>query len=253
MVNNSCGSNASGNLFQTTLANAAVVAADSNGQLIVGVGNGFLSVVNQVFTANGTYTPTSGMVYCYVQCLGAGGAGGGPISTLDFSTSISAGGGAGEYAFGSFSAATIGASKTVTVGAAGAGANGSTGGNGGNTSLGVLISANGGTGGATVNSAVTGLVTGGAGGTGGSGGDYRSNGQDGANGWNINNNLQSGSGGTSQFGAGGLGPLSSVAFAQGPAGTGSGSGGAGTNSFNHAASSGGNGTHGLIIVTEFVS
>ena len=37
---------------------------------------GFTSVVMQVFTSSGTYTPTAGMQYCIIQMVGGGGAGG---------------------------------------------------------------------------------------------------------------------------------------------------------------------------------
>lgn len=32
--------------------------------------------VIQKFTASGTYTPTSGMIFCIIECVGGGGAGG---------------------------------------------------------------------------------------------------------------------------------------------------------------------------------
>src|ERR1700722_1619139 len=98
--------------------------------------SGFTSVINQVFTSSGTYTPTTGMVYCQVFILG-GGAGGQPRVSLG--SGASNGGGAGEYAQGIFSAATIGGSQTVTIGAGGASNT-----NGGTSSLGSLISCNGG-------------------------------------------------------------------------------------------------------------
>src|SRR5205823_4319986 len=38
---------------------------------------GSLTVTKQVFTGNGTYTPSAGMVYCIIECQGGGGGGGG--------------------------------------------------------------------------------------------------------------------------------------------------------------------------------
>jgi hypothetical protein len=35
----------------------------------------FTSTVTQVFTASGTYTPTSGMKFCIIEVCGAGGGG----------------------------------------------------------------------------------------------------------------------------------------------------------------------------------
>ena len=82
------------------------------------------------------------MVYCSIQCLGGGGGGGGAAATTGAQYSCGGGGGSGEYASGIFSASTIGASKSVTIGAAGAANSGATGGNGGTTSVGsTLISA----------------------------------------------------------------------------------------------------------------
>ena len=143
-------------------------------------------VNNQVFTASGTYTPTSGMVYCQIICLGAGGGGGGCAAASGSQTSLSGAGGAGEYAVGIFCSATIGASKSVTIGAAGAaGSSGNNaGGTGGTTSVGsTLISAVGGSGGkGGVNGAASNSI-GGAGGTGGTGGDYRTPGAPGSSGF----------------------------------------------------------------------
>ena len=85
-----------------------------------GGGGAITSVVQQIFTTSGTYTPTSGMVYAYVEVLGGGSGGAGTTSPgLNF-VNVGGGGGAGGYAASLLSAATIGASQTVTVGAAGA-------------------------------------------------------------------------------------------------------------------------------------
>src|SRR5690348_18057600 len=91
MVNNSSGTNTSGNLFQTSLttngvlfagsggvvnstasANSSLVATNSSGTVAMRT----FSVVTQVFTSSGTYTPTAGMLYCKVRIVGGGGAGG---------------------------------------------------------------------------------------------------------------------------------------------------------------------------------
>ena len=152
----------------------------SSGQLGSEAASTLFSINIQTFTGTGTYTPTAGMAYCIIECLGGGGAGGGAATTTSAQISIGAGGGSGEYARGAFSASSIGASKAVTIGGAGSAASGTTGGNGGNTSVGVLISANGGTGGgASAASSGAANANGGAGGTGGSGGSVRCNGQTG--------------------------------------------------------------------------
>lgn len=210
-------------------------------------GGGFTTINIQTFSGSGTYTPTAGMKYCIIQCQAGGGAGGGATATGGSQYSEGSGGGAGEYAVGTFSAASIGASKAVTIGAGGIGASGTTGGNGGNTSVGLLISSNGGIGGTTIAATTIGNVVGGAGGTGGSGGSYR---------------LQGGGGGFSYIsfsasigvaGPGGISHLGATGAAIGSNGTGFGSGGYGAgNATGASAKAGGNGAGGIVIITEYI-
>lgn len=212
-----------------------------------------ISVVNQVITATGTYTPTSGMVYCQIQCLGAGGAGGGSPSTSGIQVSAGSGGGSGEYAAGVFTASQVGASKSVTIGAGGVAVSGATGGNGGNTSVGALITANGGSGGITIPATgVASASAGGAGGTGGSGGEMRTPGS-----WGFGalccypaGFSEAGQGGNSQFGAGG--PGGAIAGA-GTAALGYGAGGGGSQQSSSGGNiSGGSGKAGVVYITEYV-
>ncbi len=82
-----------------------------------------ISALNQqVFTANGTYTPTTGMRYCIIEVVGGGG-GGGAGNSITTAPGCAAGGsgGAASYGRAMFTAATIGASKAVVVGAGGTG------------------------------------------------------------------------------------------------------------------------------------
>ena len=106
-------------------------------------------VALQVFTSSGTYTPTSGMAVCLVISTGGGGGGGGADCSDTTAVAIGGGGGGGATCIELFTAAQIGASQTVTIGAAGtAGANtGGDGGAGGNTTFGSLHTAGGGAGG----------------------------------------------------------------------------------------------------------
>lgn len=253
-----CYADATG-LIQVTAAGTAAQVLTSNG---AGVAPTYqttkvLSVVRQVFTSTGTYTPTAGMVYCDIIAIGGGGAGGGAAATAGNTTSVAGGGGAGEYAQGTFSAATIGASQSVTIGAAGTGNSGATGGNGGNTSVGsTLISANGGSGGIAGTAGGNCNANGGAGGTGGTGGDFRTPGQSGSWGYSAAsaavNILTAGYGGSSQYGAGGASTVTGVSN-QGAAGLGFGAGGAGSCNFtSQTALLGGAGTKGVVIVTEYV-
>jgi hypothetical protein len=110
------------------------------------------SVTAQFFTANGTYTPSSGMVACLVIATGGGGgAGGSACAAFVTGPSLAAGGpgGAGGTCIELFTAAQIGASQVVTIGTGGSGGNntGTDGTTGGNTTLGSLFNARGGDGG----------------------------------------------------------------------------------------------------------
>lgn len=209
----------------------------------------------QVFTSSGTYTPTVGMVWCDIECIGGGGAGGSAQTSGAGNTSVGAGGGGGEYARGKFSASTIGISQSVTIGAAGipGSAGNNPGGGGGTTSVGsTLISAVGGSGGiaGTVGTTNQGFVS--LGGTGGIGGDFRTPGYNSIMGFSIGTNgpIQGTGGGNTQYGSGGL-PLVGTSGA-GNAGLGYGSGGGGGVTFNSAQVQGGAGTKGIVIITEYI-
>ena len=241
----------------TLTAGANVTITNAPGAITIAASSvtnyGFTSVNIQTFTSSGTYTPTAGMVYCQIQCLGGGGAGGGAPSTSASQYSTGGGGGAGEYAVGIFAAATIGASQTVTIGAGGTGNSGLVGGNGGNTSVGTLISAFGGTGGGIVAAYATNLaaaIPGSLGGTGGSGGNYRTPGNASFGSYNYGF-VMWGKGADSQLGAGG----NNGAFnTTGVAGLGYGSGGSpAANTTSQAAHTGGSGTPGIVIVTEYIA
>lgn len=210
------------------------------------------SVVVQKFTATGTYTPTSGMLHAIIECVGGGGGGSGMQGALN-AAHTGSGGGAGGYSRKYVTAADIGASKAVTIGAAGtagAAADG-TGGTGGQTSVGSLCVANGGLGGQGGNTTNQGGL-GGAAGT----GDIAASGQPGGGGFfaTINTiNLPTQPGGSTQWGGGG-GSQNANANAVGLAGTGFGSGGSGAATNNTASAfAGGAGAPGLVIITEYVN
>lgn len=124
------------------------VALDPNNraQLLAALKGRLINV--QVFTASGTYTPTPGMKHAVVEVQGGGGAGGGAVSTAAGQISIGQAGSSGSNAICRLTAAQIGASQLVTVGAGGAGVVGQNGQSGGSSSFGALISCPGGVGGA---------------------------------------------------------------------------------------------------------
>jgi hypothetical protein len=217
---------------------------------------GGTTVAVQTFTASGTYTPTSGMRYCIVECVGGGGGGGGIGNTS--SNSIGAGGGgSGGYSRKIVSAATVGASQTVTIGAAGTAGAAGTGGNGGaggTTSVGTLCIANGGSGGIGQN---TGTYDGGAGGT-ASTGDIAAAGAPGQGGGLVGVGLvcPGGHGGSSSFGGGGKGATTSPVTPSSQVGGaasnyGSGGGGAAGQGVT-TARTGGAGSAGFVIITEYL-
>ena len=109
----------------------------------------FERVVQKQFVFSGTYIPTTGMKYCIVEQWGGGGAGGGAAATGANEYAAGGGGGGGNYSRSVFSASSIGASRSITIGAGGTngGAGNTNGGNGGQTSLASLQTANGGLGG----------------------------------------------------------------------------------------------------------
>lgn len=225
------------------------------------------AVVQQVFTGNGTYTPTTGMIYCIVELQGGGGGGGGVVNAAAASYRAGGGGGSGGYLRKTFTAANIGATAAVVIGAIGAGgantgANGSAGGNSTFTpsGTGAVLTANGGAGGTydTVDRTSLGWgggQTGGAGGT-ATNGDVNITGNYGylclIFGIVDSTNGVNGRGGSSLFGYGGRENIDGTEDGRGAFGYGA--GGSGALSINAGgAGTGGAGTAGICIVTEFVS
>lgn len=210
-------------------------------------------VKKQVFTSSGTYTPSTGIQYAIIECLGAGGGGGGVANAGATATNNAQGGGAGSYSRTYASAASIGASQTVTIGAAGAaGASGANaGGNGGDTSVGSLCIGKGGSGGGTTTGSP------GAGGVAGTG-DFTATGAPGFSMMSYSTTIAftaqyTAPGGSSVFGGGAI-SLGTGTTSAGAAATGYGSGGGGASSINASgANAGGAGTAGVVIVTEYTN
>jgi hypothetical protein len=204
----------------------------------------------RVFTTSGTYTPTTGMRQALIRMVGGGGGGGGCSGTASM-WFAGGGGGSGGYAEKLVTAAQVGASQTVTVGAAGtAGTGTSGGGSGGTSSVGSLCTATGGTGGGCANSGAA-VPLGGPGG-GGTGGDFIVAGGPGQGGSYNSTSAGAGSpggaGGSSPLGGGGPGTMGAVG--SNGMGYGGGGGGAGTNT-SGAVYNGGAGIGGLVIITEY--
>lgn len=226
------------------ISQAASSPIFSTGQVIT-------QVISRIFTANGTYTPTVGMIFCITEVVGAGAGSGGAATSGAVNAAVGGSGGAGGYSREILTAATIGVSQAVTIGTGGtAGAAGNNaGGNGGTTSLGALISATGGNAGAGGASTSSGSYAGGVGGV-GSGGNFNTNGNPGSPGLSSSTLVMGGNGGSSFFGGGGQGRVTAGA---GNAATSYGGGASGGITANSAQQPGATGFQGIIIITEFIS
>ena len=169
----------------------------------------------QVFTANGTYTPTAGKTTFLVFAIGGGGGGG-----FAYGFAAGGGGGGGGTAMRLYDTTQMGATGAVTVGGGG-GSDAS----GGNSSLdpvgtGLTITGNGGSAGGGSSGYIG---SGGAGGAGGTNAQLNIKGGTGGNGTVYTPYARGGEGGTSflagGYGAGGNGATSSNGITYGTAGT----------------------------------
>jgi hypothetical protein len=207
-----------------------------------------MRIRQQLFTVNGTYVPDPAMVHCIIEGVGGGGSGGGVIGTAGQQTNGSGGGG-GAYSRKYATRAEIGASQNVAVGAGAATGGWAAGLRGGDTAVGSLLYANGGSGGPIGQSGVA-ISQGGAGGTinASTKGDFSIAGGDGGGGQgSANNFLFCGWGGASFFAGERTPPLA----ANGTTGRSYGGGGSGAQSLGANNFSGGPGASGVVIITEY--
>lgn len=210
-------------------------------------------VTIQKFAGSGTYTPSANLVQALVECWGAGGGGGGAAGSVGTETG-GGGGSNGGYSRVLLTAAQIGASQVVTIGAAGAAgtAGNNAGGAGGATSLGSLCVANGGLGGG-----------GAAAGTGGAGGGrpavgtgdetfQGNNGEDGIGASIVTIVPHSGAGGPGFLGSSGKGVRGATSCAAGVTANLQNGAGSGAECDNVAANgAGGAGAAGYARATEY--
>lgn len=213
----------------------------------------------QVFTANGTYTPTPGTKSVMVEAIGGGGAGGGAGATSVSTMAAGSGGHAGAYGLCRYTSGFSGAIITIGAGGTAAAAGANNGGNGGTTSFGALMSCPGGLGGMAGVAATPPFINGATPASGAlpSGANLAAtSGQPGSYGLSLNtgtgpsggSNLAGGFGGSSQYGAGGHAP-NGTGSRQGY-GYGSGSSGA-SNAISSGAQPSIAGRPGILIVYEY--
>lgn len=242
------------NFAVPSTAGQALVSAGAAADPVFGFPTGTLVNV-QVFTAGGTYTPTSGAVTAIVEAIGGGGGGGGAAATAAGTVAPAQGGFSGSYAKVRLTSLS---SQTVTIGAAGAGgaAGNNAGTAGGQTTFGAIITCPGGLGGSGAsaqtppfffastgnNAAATTTAT----------ALILSQGESGFMGIAMvtgATDIWGGAGGPSPFGggAGGTGPN-----AAGTAATSKGTGGGGaTSTAAGGAQAGGNGAAGVVVIYEY--
>jgi hypothetical protein len=251
-----------GDLIYRNASAWVALAAGTSGQFLQTKGssanpvwaNGLVTVALQTFTSGGTYTPTSGMLYCLMVCIGGGAGGGGSANSAGGSAAGGGGGGGGSISIKLSTAATVGASQTVTIGAV---ANGGSAGNnagtaGNDTSIGSICVGKGGSAGGGSDGTASG--TAGAGGVAGTG-DLTFVGNSGTTGPKasiITVALMTGRGGSGPLG-GSAGGGNVSTNTNGAAGANYGAGGNGGVSWNGGGTaSGGNGAQGVAFVLEFV-
>lgn len=245
---------------------------DDTGQALTG--SGYTRIVVQSFVTPGaaTYTPTAGMKHCIAIATGGGGGGGGS-DTGGASGDVGAagGGGAGGTAIGFFTAAQVGVSKPLNIGAvgtAGSATNGTNGGTGGNTTWDTTTLVGTGGSGGTGSTASAADSNSSAGGLGGvpTGGTINVTGGPGDPGIGVSGDgtidiifARGGCGGNSFWGGGGLAPatasntLTNAVNTAGGNGLAYGAGGAGAvSTASGTGAAGGTGMSGIVMVVEFI-
>jgi hypothetical protein len=232
----------------TTSSITSTGDAEATGFTVTGKTTGILGD-EVIFTSSGTWTKDANLKFVVVEVQGGGGGGGAAGSSTGQNGS---GGGGGGYAMKKIAAASLGATETVTVGAAGAAGTGGSvdGGNGGDSSFGAHCTGAGGAKG--LHGSTSSAFSGGAGGA-GTGGDVNITGQEGGAG-GVNGsadngvNRRLGNGGSSKWGFGAV--TNAPSSSSGKNATGYGGGGSAASRLS-SNQDGGAGTAGLVIVREY--
>lgn len=99
----------------------AILVYDGTYFQLTNPNNTIATIKKQIFTADGTYTPSSGLLYAEIELVGGGGGGGGALATTVGTNGLGCSGGSGGYVKKLMTAAEIGASAACVVGVAGVG------------------------------------------------------------------------------------------------------------------------------------
>lgn len=226
--------------------------AATKGYVDTSIANGTIKTITQtVITTSGTYTKSAGLKFLMVEGVGPGGGGGGAGITGAGQVAAGSGGGGGGWSSRLFTAAELGASVAMTIGAAG---NGGTGPNpgtaGGTTSFGAFMTLNGGGGGTGTAAAAGNAFASGGNGTAASGGTFNSQGNDGFAGIFLGPaTALGGQGAGSPYGSGGRVVVNTNGG--NARGYGSGGGGGSRSPSNGAQATGGDGSAGMLLLTEY--
>jgi hypothetical protein len=233
-------------LYKCTLPSARAVQYTDQGGFTLSPQSG---AAIRTFTGAGvyTYTPTVGMRFCIIEVIGGGGGGGNAVADVGQQHG-GGGGGAGGYSRKYADAVMIGVYQSVTVGVGGANNT-----DGQPSNVGALCSAYGGKAGSS--GSPTSVSTGGAGGAPGAG-DVGFVGAPGMGG--IASLSQAtlqgsfGAGGSSAFGGGAQAAQITGVVNDGVAAFAYGSGGSGgISNSTPSLSTGGHGSDGIVIITEY--
>lgn len=205
-------------------------------------------------SGSSTFRPTTGLMYAFVEVVGGGGGGGGVGATVAAQSAAGGGGSGGSYAAALFTAAQLGSSVSYTVGASGAGgvAGANNGTAGGNTTFLTLTGSGGGAGNGMA-SAVGPTIANGGTPVAATGGTLNVTGSFGNNGLVVAGAVvQQGFGGGGAVFGGLARGTASVVGGNGVTGLIYGGGGSGAHNFpSQAARSGGAGSTGAVIITQY--
>lgn len=225
-----------------------------------GGGSVIVSINQRVFRTSALYEPSPNLLFADIEVCGGGGGGGGVLGSVG-SVFQGGGGGGGLCVRQRLTAAQIGSSQSIAIGAGGIGRIGTSNGDaGGNTLFGVLLIAGGGAGGRYASQAQVGA--------GGAGGAYVDGsaldpsaitiiGSPGGSGLYSAGSDQmafaSGNGGSSYLGGGATGVVGSGTFAGNNAsGYGGGGSGASCNGVGSLSAKGGDGKTGVVVIREYI-